>query len=73
MKNGNIIVIDLLREWRPIFKAHKVVDEIRNLCMSYCIDEMISDKTGKWVEDQFTLRAGLILQRRAPRPNMACT
>jgi hypothetical protein len=65
VKNGNIIVIDLLREWRPPFKAHEVVEEICGLCKSYCINKIISDKTGKWVEDQFTYKGGLILETSA--------
>jgi hypothetical protein len=65
VKNGNIIVIDLLREWRPPFKAHEVVEQITRLCKAYCITKITSDRTGKWTESQFTHFGGLTIDPAA--------
>jgi hypothetical protein len=69
VKNGNIIVIDLLREWRPsepTFKVHEVIDEICNICKSYCtISKIVSDQTGKWLESHFSYQGGMMLETSA--------
>jgi hypothetical protein len=65
VKNGNTIVIDLLREWRPQsgFKVHEVVSEICNICKSYCtIRKIVSDHTGKWLESHFSYQGGMMLE-----------
>jgi hypothetical protein len=65
VKNGNVIVVDVLREWRPPFKAHEVVEEITRLCKSYCINKITSDRAAKWYESQFTYHGGLIVETGA--------
>jgi hypothetical protein len=62
---GNVIVIDLLREWRPGFKVHEVVDEICRVCGLYYISKVVSDNTGKWVESHFTHGHGLLIDTDA--------
>jgi hypothetical protein len=65
VKGGNIIVIDLLREWRPSeppFKVHEVIEEICNICKSYYIYKIVSDQTGKWLESHFNYQGGLMLE-----------
>ena len=67
MENGNVIVIDLLREWRPLptFKVHEAVSEICNICKSYCISKIVSDQTGKWLESHFSYQGGMLLETSA--------
>ena len=65
VRDGNVIVIDLLREWRPPFKAHEVVEEICSLCRTYYVYKIVSDKTGKWVESQFAHQHGVAIETSA--------
>ena len=65
VENGDTVVIDLLREWKPQpepFKMHEVIDEICTLCKSYYIHKIISDKTGKWLESHFVHRGSVLLE-----------
>jgi hypothetical protein len=54
-----LVVIDVIREWRPPFSAAGVVDEAIPLLDSYRIREVVSDYWGaEWVGERFTAGGG---------------
>jgi hypothetical protein len=63
--NANNVTIDLVREWRPPFSAEAVIKEICDLCRSYRIYKITSDRTGKWTEERFTSFGGVARETTA--------
>ncbi len=51
---GGIVVLDVVREWRPPFKPVEVVKQIAELAEAYSIKTVVSDKyAGEWVGQAF--------------------
>lgn len=63
--NANNVTVDLVREWRPPFSAEAVIKEICDLCRSYRIYKITSDRTGKWTEERFTSFGGVTRETTA--------
>ena len=53
-KDGDMTVLDAVREVRPPFSPESVVDDFAALMRTYCIREVIGDRyAGEWPREQF--------------------
>jgi hypothetical protein len=66
-----VVVLDLLREWRPPFSPDDVLSEIADTCRAYGVTRVESDKyAGVWVAEAFTKVGMHCEQSAAPKSDL---